>query len=252
MKPLPTPDVKKGTPREMPSLPLKTDPGSYSVSNKKITHCSVRTLYPWLLFASTTVAATFCLAYITKPVIVSNPNPPSTSTTRIIKQELVTDKTSPSDPSEKIIPDSSVLPGEPTPASLTNVPPASPLASDFEETNVRVQHILDAKSPTGDMSRIVLDVPVLYQSRNLRWSQQEAAEARILLSRLSEYQLKARDLREEGTTLLEDWNNLMEKSIPVQALRADSPSLPSNQQDSPLAPRRMEAANSIQLQTTDQ
>jgi hypothetical protein len=37
--------------------------------------------------------------------------------------------------------------------------------------------------------------------------------------------------------LLNDWNRLIEKSLPATELRADSPSLPANQQDAADAPR---------------
>ena len=105
--------------------------------------------------------------------------------------------------------------------------------------------MLDAESPNGEIDRIIVDVPVLYRSRNLRWSQQDAAEARRLLDRLSIHQEKTRTLRDEGTALLDSWNRLMETSIPSEALRADSPSLPANQFD-PLAPDGAAAAETIE------
>jgi hypothetical protein len=91
-----------------------------------------------------------------------------------------------------------------------------------------MQHILDAQSASGDVHRIVIDIPALYKSRNLRWSQDDAAQARILLKRLEDYQEKSRTLRDEGSIILTDWNKLMDGSVPNQVLRADSPSLSPN------------------------
>lgn len=214
----------------MPSLPLSATSGSYSAANKRASSCSIQRVYPWLLFASTAVAATFCLAYITKPVILAGPSfGPGTEEVR-----GAASGSKPVSLPEKLIPDETSLPGERPDRSASveasKIPPAS-FAADFEETNIRMQHILDAESPSGDISRIVIDVPVLYESRNLRWTQEEAAQARILLQRLTEHQEKTRSLRDEGKMLLQAWNDLMDSSIPEQALRADSPSLPENQMD---------------------
>lgn len=227
----------------MPSLPL----GSHSIANRRSGGCPIQRVYPWLLFASTTIAATFCLAYITKPVIVASPSldiiaPP-------VALEVAANSTPPPAPAaEKLLPDHGTLPGEVRQAPQ-DTPPSASASSDFEETNIRIQHVLDAESPSGDISRIVIDVPVLYQSRNLHWTQQEAANARQLLARLSDYQEKSRSLRDEGAALQEAWDKLMASSIPAQALRADSPSLPGNQYNplSPGAPVSSDTIETIKL-----
>jgi hypothetical protein len=99
------------------------------------------------------------------------------------------------------------------------------------------------------MDRIDINVPVLYQSRNLRWTPQECASARELLTRLMDYQEKSLQLRIEGAGLLDSWNQLVGKSLPTAELRADSPTLPDNQQDNADAPRAAGwiTADSIQL-----
>ena len=43
------------------------------------------------------------------------------------------------------------------------------------------------------------------------------------------HQENLRAVRQEGSSLLAAWNNLIERSIPDDVLRADSPSLPVNQ-----------------------
>ena len=149
------------------------------------------------------------------------------------------------------------LPGEqhaaavkPLPADPRRVLPGPSSASAFEETNLRIQHILTAEAPGGHLDRIDIDVPVLYQSRNLRWTATEVEEARTLLARLMDYQEKSQTLRAEGVQLLESWNHLIGKSIPATDLRADSPSLPENQQDAADLPRPAGTitTESIQLQ----
>lgn len=229
-------EISTEAPKPIPGLAISPDPDTFSKSNRRAAGGSGA--YPWLLFASTAVAATFCLAYITKPVILTDPNhiqaPPQKP-----QREAAANATLPAAAPEKLLPDTVALPGDavlrPTAGSSAESPPTPLLVSDFEETNIRVQHILDAESPSGDINRIIVDVPVLYRSRNLRWSQVEAANARTLLARLNSHQEKTRSLRDEGKALLADWNALMSGSIPSDALRADSPSLPTNQHD-PLAP----------------
>lgn len=226
MKPLPIPEQTKETSKPMPILPLNPDPSSYSTANRRTTSSMVQRLYPWLLFASTGVAAFFCFAYITKPVVVAAPSlsPAEQGAGNLAIHEPAKDDTLPNTPP----PDEDGFPGDGGLVPDNNIPSAL-VTSDFEETNIRIQHVIDAESPSGDVRRLTIDVPVLYRSRMLRWSHSEAEQARNLLARLSAYQEQVRSLRTEGTELLDAWNALMDSSIPTQALRADSPSLPGNQ-----------------------
>lgn len=148
-----------------------------------------------------------------------------------------------------MVPDGNTLSGVDESELMTNGKNAS-LASDFEETNIRIQHVLDAEFPSGDVSRIIVDVPVLYRSRSLRWTQEQTTQARTLLDRLGAYQEQIRSLRGEGNQLLEEWNGLISESIPSVALRADSPSLPTNQQDdlTPASARGSDTVETIKLQ----
>ncbi len=232
------------TPAKIPVLPLNTNPSSYSAANRRTVGCPVQRVYPWLLFASTFVAAVFCLAYITKPVVMAT----SSVSPRQGAMNAGSDGNLPDEIPESMVPDGNELPGTDR-SPLADTPPASPLASDFEETNIRIQHVLDAEFPSGDVKRIIVDVPVLYRSRNLRWSLEETERARDLLERLTSYQQRTRDLRDEGTALLNEWNGLMSASIPGQALRADSPSLPSNQVNGLLtgAPAASDTVETIKL-----
>jgi hypothetical protein len=231
-----------------------------------------------LLLTSTAVAALFCFMYITKPVLpiepasLINPSPavaqshpgapeniapPATPTT-----PNLTSSEKSALPATRMLPDAQRLPGE-SPAPLVAKPPqhsdprsalrGTGTAPTFEETNLRIQHVLTAEAPGGDLSRIVINVPVLYKSRNLGWTDGEVAESRELLKRLATYQENSRALRDEGTKLLTAWNLLIEHSIPAPVLRADSPSLPANQDhaNSNQQPAGLDTTESIQIQPSE-
>ncbi len=197
----------------------------YSSSNRRAPTCPTQHVYPWLLFLSTAVAALFCVLYITKPFIHASQTP-------ILNHSLPLDhiKTTPANvaltPAKNNLPGEKIIP----PDSISSASYSSTVAA-FEQTNLRVQHILTAEAPGGHLAKIDIDVPVLYRSRNLRWTAAEVADARALLIRLSDYQEKSQSLRAEGAELLDSWNRLVERSIPAGDLRADSPTLPTNQQD---------------------
>ncbi|MCB1129715.1 MAG: hypothetical protein KDN05_01205 [Verrucomicrobiae bacterium] len=249
MKPLPSPKSAevRAAAEKMPSLPtaLPAPTGSYSKANRRVGASPGQRAYPWLLLASTATAAAFCLMYITKPVIVAgggDPQAPESSAGDV--------SPAPAKESRTLLPSNEGLPGETDPALAALQPPVT---SSFEETNLRVQHILSADAPGGHSSRIDLEVPVLYQSRQLRWTTAEVAEARDLLVRLSDYQEKSRELRSEGVALLDSWNSLLDRSLPTDGLRADSPSLPSNQSDAaPASAAGVTSADSIQYEPTGQ
>ena len=254
MNPLPAQrGVESTTPLPAPvSLPdlLASSSGPYSLSKRRSTSTAALRIYPWLLAISTLVAAAFCMLYITKPVIMV-----STGGLQVPPKNTAIASTgkSASTPAD-LLPNKDLLPGEKksalvdlansSPNSHKKLPPP-PLSSNFEETNLRIQHILTAEAPGGNLDRIDIDVPVLYQSRNMRWTGVETAEARQLLTRLMNYQEKSQQLRTEGVELLESWNHLIGNSTPATELRADSPSLPVNQQDA------VDAARPAGLITTE-
>lgn len=247
MKPLPaqTSSVNNTVDRAMPSLPstLTAAPASYSTSNRRASNCPTQRVYPFLLFVSTAAAGVFCLMYITKPFIQA-----SQAVTPQLAVQPVFVKANATPAKSSMMPDKNRLPGEKPTSTAPHSVSAS--ATPFEQTNLRIQHILTAEAPGGHLSKIDLDVPVLYQSRNLRWTPAEVAEARELLIRLADYQEKSRTLRLEGAELLDSWNRLIERSIPAADLRADSPTLPTNQQDAADAPRPagLDTTELIQIQ----
>jgi hypothetical protein len=200
----------------------------------------------------------FCFLYITKPVIVT-PAPTPVAQLRPSPAPPAPNPTAPSNPDHKLIPAGDRLPGDVSPSPKTKPAPSkhissgAPLAESgppYEETNLRVQHVLIAESPDEKLGKLTIDVPVLYRSRNLRWNATQADQARHLLARLGDYQEKARNLRNEGLLILQDWNLLMSSSIPADVLRADSPSLPVNQESpNPGQPTTsLDSTQSIQVQ----
>ena len=250
MKPLPAQDSmqpRQPAPSEIPLLPEPSNPAAASPTedDHRISACMVQRAYPWLLFTSTAIAGIFCLLYITKPVILGSQAQPPFSLGNTISPKsssTASPLASAVETRPSLMPSADHLPGEksaarPDPVSTHEAAPPSQPVTAFEQTNLRVQHILNAQAPGGLLAKIDLDVPVLYQSRHLRWTAAEVAEARELVLRLKDYQEKSRALRSEGTDLLAAWNRVIEKAIPTGALRADSPALPANQQDTADSPR---------------
>ena len=208
--------------------------------------------YPWLLLVSTSMAAVFCFMYITKPTNTLAPTLTVRPTSEPPEQAPV--KEDMSKPTS-LLPDPERLPGDttgPTEPDSTHPRPPRPIPA-FEETNLQIQHVLSAEAPGGDLSRIVINVPVLYQSRNLGWTAEDVTESRKLLSQLSAYQEKVRALREESTALLAAWNSLVDASIPDTVLRADSPSLTTNQGVAGSDPKKsgLDSAEAIQIQPSE-
>jgi len=177
-------------------------------------------LQSFALVVSTLAAAVFCVLYIRKPVIVAAADSPVMAA----HDAAAGSPEAPATPQE--------VPA-PTPATL----PVAGVRDGYEETNLRVQHVLNASTAEGDLSRIVIEVPVLYPSRTLRWTEAEIVIARSILSRVADYREQSRNLRELGAGILADWNQLIDQSIPSSELRADSLSLPANQEDASRMPR---------------
>lgn len=236
MRPLPTnhPVSAGQKPHSVEPRTLELGPlsGPGSSSNRKSAACPVQRAYPWLLAMSTGLAAVFCGLYLTKPVVLAGTSGPSTALAPDAPSTLSANPATPA-----LIPSDQGLPGDETPARPAPADPRGMVsaASDkssnpFEETNLRVQHVLAAQGPDGEnLGKILLDVPVLYRSRSLRWTPDQVERARDLLARIGDYREKSRSLREEAGALMTAWNDLLDDSIPADSLRADSPSLPANQ-----------------------
>ena len=196
--------------------------------------------YPWLLGASVCLSGVLCWMYVTKPVIVS-----SSTIAPVAEQSLDSDPdTTMVEPVKAIIsqpdlvPSSDALPGEnpslmpskkPAIASSTGQNPLANAGVSWENTNLKVQHILRADTGNGEIEKIILDVPVRYETRTMRWEKEDIADARNILSQLMVYERDLNNLRQQGKSILKDWNLLLERTVPATVLRADSPSIPYNQ-----------------------
>lgn len=210
-------------------------------------------IYPFMLVISVTVAALFCYLYLTSPLKPKTQNlqpaenlapqkqPPIISTEK--PQELITANT----PSLKNdISEAAAIEEEFTLPSMSSLPgeiivhqvsaETRPLAQteavgknhQYEQTNYKVQHIIDVELANAKQERVTVEVPVLYQSRGMRWGTAEIGEARRVLRALEIYRDRVKQLKQDGQNIQTAWEKLLLKSQPVDALRADSPSLPEN------------------------
>ncbi len=211
--------------------------------------------YPWLLGSSICLSALLCWMYVTKPVIVQgdpvqgdpsgdSASPESTAMAAGEKsggKGKTSETGSPSAASlPAIVPSEKSLPGDDSsgadhsspeavdPGALVKKIASVGPAPGWERTNLRIQHILSADPGNGALEKIVLNVPVLYQTRTMRWTPSDIAKAREVMARLMVYERNLNSLRKEGEAIMRGWNILLENTVPSQALRADSPSLPVN------------------------
>jgi hypothetical protein len=228
-------------------------PGTHDAFSNRRKNGSGSTAYPFLLLLSTCVAGVFCYLYLTKPVIMeAAPATPVATPIAVEEKPLAAAPPAPvptpvlqapvekpvSSTSLALAPSSQKLPGDVVPSTAAPRKAMGKTGTNgFEETNLRIQHVLIAEAPGGARNRLEFEVPVLYRSRNLRWSTTEVAQARELLGKLADYQEKNRTLRAEGLVLLDAWNHLINRSIPGGVLRADSPSLPTNQDEANGSPQ---------------
>jgi len=254
MRPLPTTTqaasvAVKPAPVIAANSTLELGPLHHSSSpapNRRAQPCPISRAYPVLLVASTALAAVFCALYIQKPVIVAG-QPPGPAATATAPAPATFASSAPA--GEALLPHSAHLPGDtakPQPADPRRL--ASRSDKPFEETNLRVQHVLKAQGPRGeDLGKIMLEVPVLYRSRALRWTPAEIARARDLMTRIGNYQEASRMVREEGQKLLGEWNLLIGESIPAEVLRADSPSL-STDPSPAAATESLDSTQAIEIQ----
>jgi hypothetical protein len=259
MRPLPTstqvvPVAAKPAPVVAAPQTLELGPLSSHTTpapNRRSPAAATQRAYPWLLVTSTVLSAVFFGLYLTKPVIAAGVSPATSEMDLEPAPPMLPGPATPKAP-DPLLPSGSSLPGDKSSKPQSADPrrlgsAASGTAAAYEETNLRVQHVLNARGPNGeDLGKVTLEVPVLYGSRSLRWTPEEVARARALLVRIGDYQEKSRALREEGGVLLEQWNALVGDSIPAGALRADSPSLT---RDALLTPAEgLDSSEAIEIQ----
>lgn len=193
--------------------------------------------YKFLLTFSTLCAVFFCWLYVTKPTQVINATPAGDSKL-VAEPEPPTSGEADSSSFESLT--SNALPGDSPErpkatdahSSSSTIPLAKTASTDgqlgWEETNHRVQHVLTAQNGTSS-ERIILQVPVIYQTRGIRLGTEQAKEAARVLRALTIYQEQITKLHQDGKNIQHAWDMLLLSAQPISALRADSPSLPSAQ-----------------------
>lgn len=221
-----------------PDVPVATEPSPNQLSKA----------YPWLLGASLCMSGILCWMYVTKPVIApaAVQTPAQSESTEAVKPVMVkptalVGKAAPLAPSENLLPGEEpknvTATGSRHPAAPLRVDPgklaamrgsSSAQGNGWESTNLKVQHILSADSGNGELEKIILNVPVRYETRTMRWTPTDVEKARNVLARLMIYERDLNNLRQQGKGILKDWNSLLESTVPSAVLRADSPSLPYN------------------------
>lgn len=212
------------------------------------TNSEITLTYKYLLTFSTLSAVFFCWLYVTKPTIVSAIPSGSIDSAEQEPDSAVSQSTTPSAPEKNSFAklSSGGLPGD-TPANSelsqtsaaekgSNIPlPKSQSTEglvDFEETNHRIQHVITAQS-NALSERIIIQVPVIYKTRGLRFGPEQANEAQRVLRALKIYQSQINKLHQDGKNIQLAWDSLLMSAQPVAALRADSPSLPQKSSSHP-------------------
>jgi hypothetical protein len=131
------------------------------------------------------------------------------------------------------------------PSQVWRIDPTSPIlqaaqteGTPFEPTSLFVNRTLvavgiDPEFPQTPQwtSTIPLNIPVIYRSRTLVWTQEDFVQARKIVEELQDLLKKSKELPAQFEALSRRWNALVEKGTPSAVLMADSPSLPSNQGD---------------------
>lgn len=224
--------------------------------------------YPWLLGISTCLSALLCWMYVSKPVVVQEviqkPDTQIADTAPVVDQEPLVSGENKSVSANELMPSDTGLPTSnrkketsPTPSqtpvavsskNLVSAVNTSEQGPGWEKTNLKVQHILSADDGSGELEKIVLNVPVIYETRNMRWTPVKIENARNILSRLMIYERNLNNLRREGTSILNDWNQLVKETVPAATLRADSPSLPYNHDQQSISPIQPGEQSLIQVE----
>lgn len=195
--------------------------------------------YKFLLILSTLSAVFFCYLYVTKPIEkIIYKDAIDSSGGEELSEDSVSDPAAPIAGFESL--SSNSLPGENTDTAkdnkLAGVPlpetPATEGKIGWEETNDRIQHVVTAEY--GQQSqRVLIEVPVIYETRGLRLGPEQAKEAQRVLRALKIYQQQIKKLHQDGKNIQMAWNSLLMSAQPIQALRADSPSLPQASVENP-------------------
>ena len=99
-------------------------------------------------------------------------------------------------------------------------------ASVWEPTGITVSRLfLATDSAKGEVRKVPMNVPVLYESRLLALDKDKQRAIARLLDKLVSYRTRLAAMRKEGSDLLAEWNQIVSSSTPQDLLLSDSPTL---------------------------
>jgi hypothetical protein len=179
-------------------------------------------------------------------------------TPRVAETRPVQPKASPNPAQQKLLPNNSALP-EASPESQKAPPPAAaktpnttveveapksgevqPAVADTDEktpdssngsiwepTGITVSRLFLASSTgaNGEVRKVPMSVPVLYESRLLALDKDKQRAVAKLLDKLVSYRARLAAMRKEGSDLMVEWNQIVGASTPQDLLLSDSPTL---------------------------
>jgi hypothetical protein len=96
----------------------------------------------------------------------------------------------------------------------------------WEPTGITVSRVfLATDGAKGEVRKIPMNVPVLYESRLLALDKDKQRAVARLLDKLVVYRTRLAAIRKEGADLLTEWNQIVSSSTPQDLLLSDSPTL---------------------------
>lgn len=96
----------------------------------------------------------------------------------------------------------------------------------WEPTGITVSRVfLATDGAKGEVRKIPMNVPVLYESRVLALDKDKQRAVTRLLDKLVAYRTRLAAIRKEGADLLAEWNQIISSSTPQDLLLSDSPTL---------------------------
>jgi hypothetical protein len=99
-------------------------------------------------------------------------------------------------------------------------------ASIWEPTGITVSRLfLASDGANGEVRKVPMSVPVLYESRLLALDKDKQRAIARLLDKLMSYRTRLAAIRKEGADLLAEWNRIISSSTPQDLLLSDSPTL---------------------------
>jgi len=99
-------------------------------------------------------------------------------------------------------------------------------ASIWEPTGITVSRLfLASDGPNGEVHKVPMSVPVLYESRLLALDKDKQRAIARLLDKLTSYRTRLAAITKEGADLLVEWNQIIKSSTPQDLLLSESPTL---------------------------